>query len=129
MAKNETRQLPASILAEDREIHASLKAITNYAPSNEAFTQAAIDASKVNMEQAEQAETQAAAAYEAARDNKVAAQWAFHNIILGGKIQVKAQFGENSNEVQSMKLKKKDEYKSPSRKKNGGDGGGGESSQ
>jgi hypothetical protein len=72
------------------------------------------------MEQAQEAEAQAAAAYEAARDNKVAAEWAFHNKILGGKDQVKAQFGPNSNEVQSVKLKKKDEYKPRSRKKGGG---------
>jgi hypothetical protein len=55
------------------------------------------------------------------RDNKVAAEWAFHNKTLGGKVQVKAQFGPNSNQLQSLKLKKQTEYKS--RGKGGKKGG------
>jgi hypothetical protein len=99
-----------------------LKGITNYTPANQAFTQVAIDTSFAAMDAAEQAEAQAAAAYATARDNKVAAQWAFHNKILGGKDQVIAQFGPDSNEVQAIKLKKKSEYKSPSRKSKSGGG-------
>ena len=122
MAKNETKQLTPAVLTEDREIYAALKDIKNYAPANQAFAQSAIDTSLGNMDAAQQAEAQAAAAWAAARDNKVAAEWAFHNMILGGKDQVKAQFGPNSNEVQSVKLKKKVEYKSPRRKAKTGSG-------
>ena len=53
------------------------------------------------------------AALDTARDDAAAAEWAFHNAMLGGKDQVKAQFGDDSNELQSLGLKKKSEYKSP----------------
>ena len=49
----------------------------------------------------------------AARDVVNAKERAFHNAMLGTKKQVVAQFGENSDEVQAVGLKKKSEYKSP----------------
>jgi hypothetical protein len=44
----------------------------------------------------------------------VAAEWAFHNAILGVKEQVRAQFGPDSNEVQALGLVKKSEKARPS---------------
>lgn len=116
MAKNETRRLKPSTLVEDLELYAALKAIPGYAPSNPAYTQAAIDAIKARLTEKAEIEAQAAAAYESARDDHVAVQWEIHNAMLGAKDQVVAQFGPNSNEVQAMKLKKKTEYKNPTRK-------------
>lgn len=69
------------------------------------------------MEAAQEASAQAKAAADAARDDEIAAEWAFHDFILGAKTQVKAQFGDSSNEIQALGLKKKSEYKSPSKKK------------
>ncbi len=69
------------------------------------------------METAEDAAAQAKPAADAARDNEVAAQWEFHEKIIGARAQIVAQFGDNSNEKQAMGLKKKSEYKSPSKKK------------
>ena len=54
---------------------------------------------------------------DAARDNEVASQWAFHDYILGARTQVIAQYGDDSNEKQAVGLKKKSEYKSPTKKK------------
>ena len=59
---------------------------------------------------------QAQATADSERDNAVAAEWDFHNFVLGAKEQVIAQFGKDSNEVQSIGLKKKSEYKSRKRK-------------
>jgi hypothetical protein len=122
MAKNETRQLPPAILAEDREIYTAIKALTDYAPANRDFSQEALDASLAAVDAAQALETQTRVAWEAARDDKVAAEWALHNKLLGGKDQVQAQYGPNSNQLQSVKRKKKTEYKSPGRgsKKDGG---------
>src|SRR5436190_10119249 len=53
---------------------------------------------------------------DAARDDEIAAEWTFHDYILGVKTQVKTQFGDSSNEIQSVRLKKKSEYKSASKK-------------
>lgn len=123
MARNETKQLPPSILSEDREVYAALKGIANYAPANEQFTMTAVDASYQQMTAVQEREAQVAAELAAARDNKVAAEWAFHNKMLGCKDQVKAQFGPSSNELQSLKLKKKTEYKTR-RGNNSGQGEG-----
>ena len=60
-------------------------------------------------------EAQAQAALDAARDDATAAEWTFHNAILGAKDQVKAQFGDDSNEYAGMGLTKKSERQSPSR--------------
>jgi len=55
----------------------------------------------------------------AARDAATAAEWDFHNTMLAVKEQVIAQFGKNSDQVQALGLKKKSEYKAPTRKANG----------
>ena len=52
---------------------------------------------------------QDAATAAASRDDEIASQWAFHDYILGAKTQVKAQFGDSSNEIQALGLKKKSE--------------------
>jgi len=115
MAKNETRRINPRVLAEDVDSYDALKAIPAYAPSNPAFVQAKVDLARSQMIAAQQAETQAEAAWKTARDTANAKEWAFHNLILGAKKQVIAQFGENSDEVQAVGLKKKSEYKAPQR--------------
>lgn len=119
MAKNETSPLPARKLTEDQEIYGAVKGIANYSPANQAYTVAALDAKRAELEGAFQTLAQAEAAAEAARDSLVAKQWEFHNLILGTKDQIVAQFGPDSDEVQAVKLKKKSEYKRPTRKKTG----------
>lgn len=52
-----------------------------------------------------------------AKDDAKAAEWAFHNFELSVKNQVAAQFGVDSNEYQSLGLKKKSERKAPTSKK------------
>lgn len=58
---------------------------------------------------------QSEAAHEAARDTAATTESAFHDIIRGVKDQVTAQFGRNSNEVQSIGRKKSSEYKARAR--------------
>lgn len=118
MAKNETRRLNPTVLAEDLEILAALKDTEGYQPANSAYTVSAIDAINNRRITAHDTEVQTSAAAESARDDHVAVQWELHNALLGAKDQITAQFGKDSNEVQSMKLKKKSEYKNPTRKNN-----------
>ena len=115
MAKNETRRNSPQVLKEDRDALDALKGIGTYTPSNSNFTVANLDTAKAAMEAAQLAETQAEAALKAARDAANAKEWAFHNAVLGAKKQVIAQFGEDSDEVQAIGLKKKSEYKAPQR--------------
>jgi hypothetical protein len=117
VAKNQTRRLIPSVVQQDKDAFAALQAISDYAPANTAFTTAKAQSALNNMTAAQQAYAQALAAFESAKDDVIASEWGFHNLMLGAKDQVVAQYGPDSNEVQAIGLKKKSEYKSP--KKNG----------
>lgn len=117
MSTNPTRRIQPAVLQADLDSFAALQAIADYAPANPAYTVAAITTAKQNMEAKQTAETQAAAALAAARDGAVEAEWAFHNVVLGSKTQVDAQYGENSDQRQSVGRKKKSERARPTRSK------------
>jgi hypothetical protein len=112
MPNQATRLRPAQIQV-DRDALAALQTVTGYAPANPAYAMAALTAAQASLNAAQQAEAQAVAAAAAARDNAVAKEWEFHDLMLGMKDQVIAQFGKNSNEVQAVGLKKKSEYSRP----------------
>jgi hypothetical protein len=120
---NQMRRIKPELLDADASGLAALQAMTGYAPANQAYTLAAITAAHGALQSAQAAETQAEAAYATARDNAVAREWEFHNLILGAKDQVTAQFGRDSNEVQALGLKKASERRSPQRRSKPGDGG------
>lgn len=105
------RRLTKKVLLEDLETYASLQAITGYTPSDAAFSLANITTSHGKMSGSQTTEAQKFDEYESARDIATDDERDFHNKILGAKTQIKAQFGENSNEFQSMGMKKKEEYK------------------
>ena len=110
---NQTTRLKPSLIQADRDAFAALQAIVGYAPANAAYTLTAITAARTSLDGAQQAETQAAAAAAAARDDAVAREWEFHNLMLGVKDQIIAQFGKDSTEVQAIGLKRKSEYSRP----------------
>ncbi|MGC4023215.1 MAG: hypothetical protein QM734_15360 [Cyclobacteriaceae bacterium] len=116
MAKNQTRRISPKIIADDIYSNDALKKINGYSPANSQYGAANIQTSYTTMITAQTNETQAIAALATARDLAAAAEWAFHNALLGAKDQVKAQFGKDSNEVQSLGLKKTSEYRNPKSK-------------
>jgi hypothetical protein len=116
MAKNETRRVTPAVLGEDREAFDALQAITNYAPANAVYRTETIKAARDRIDEAQRELTQAEAAVDARRAALTAAQWEFHNAMLGAKVQVEAQFGSNSDEYASLGNKKKSEYKRPARR-------------
>lgn len=113
---NTTKPLPISTLQADLDSFAALKDMTSYSPSNPDYSVANGTAAKNAMDAAQEQAAQDKAQADASRDDEIAAQWAFHNFVLGARTQVKAQYGADSNEIQSVGLKKKSEYKSPSKK-------------
>ena len=115
MAKNETRRLIPSVVQQDKDAFAALQAVSDYSPANPSFTVAKAQSALNNMNAAQQSYAQALAAFESAKDDLIASEWGFHNLILGAKAQVVAQYGPDSNEVQAVGLKRKSEYKSPQR--------------
>ena len=117
MAKDETKRIKPHILAFDGESLAALKSIANYTPSNSAFATVAMEAAKVAMDTAQTREAQALAAAATARDEAVRAEWNFHNLTLGMRDQVIAQYGRESNEAQAVGRKKPSERRAPRRDK------------
>lgn len=116
MAKNQNARLRPIQLQADLDASTAIVSLPAYAPANPAYTQAAVQTALNAMKGAQQAEINAANALATARDNAAAAEWDFHNAMLGVKEQVIAQYGKSSNELQMLGLKKKSEYKAPARK-------------
>ncbi|HEV7375319.1 MAG TPA: hypothetical protein VGN95_11420 [Pyrinomonadaceae bacterium] len=116
MAKDESKRLNPALVESDKTSFAALQAISNYAPANPTYAMAAITTAQTELTAAQQAEAQAAAAAATARDNAVAKEWAFHNLVLGARDQVVAQFGRDSTEVQAVGLKRVSEFKTRQRK-------------
>ena len=113
---NETKRLRPAQVAEDESGFAALQAMALYEPANQAYSLQAINSAHGLMMSARTEEARAQAALDTARDNTVAREWAFHNLLLGAKDQVRAQFGRDSNEVQALNLKKTSERKAPQRR-------------
>ena len=116
MAKDESKRLNQATLEADKNAFAALQTVTGYAPVNPMFALSAISAAQAALAAAQAAESQAAAALASARDDAVAREWAFHNLMLGAKDQVVAQFGRDSNEVQAVGRKKASEFKPRARR-------------
>ncbi|MCM8596689.1 hypothetical protein [Accumulibacter sp.] len=115
MAKNEKVRLSPEILQADENAFLAVKAMVGYSPANPAYNLATLTAKYEAMRAAQEAELRAQNALDAARDTAVAAQWEHHNLILGVKDQVTAQFGADSDQLASLGLKKKSERKTPAR--------------
>jgi hypothetical protein len=113
---DETRRLSPSVLQTDRDALAALKNIGNYTPVNPDCTVTKLQDKQDAMGAQQEIETQKQAELDAARDNTVATEWAFHNAMLTAKDQVKAQFGADSNEWQALGLTKKSEKAKPTKK-------------
>ena len=115
MARNQNVPVQAPVLEADQNAFLSLKAISDYKPTNPACSIAAMSAKYDALRAAQEAELKAQNALAAARDAAVAASWDFHNGMLDVKVQVAAQYGQSSDQVASLGLKKKSERKAPGR--------------
>ena len=85
MAKDETRRLQPSQLQSDRDTLAAIASIAGYTPANADYAVARLQAAGINMDTAQKIEMQKFGEADAARDDAAAAEWAFHNVILGAK--------------------------------------------
>jgi hypothetical protein len=117
---NRVRRITSAVLNTDREVFDALQGIKNYAPSNPAYSTEAIKTLHDRVDESQREAVQADAAADAKHAAARAATEEFHEAVLGAKVQVEAQFGSNSDEYASLKLKKKSEYKTPTRAKKTG---------
>ena len=116
MAKDQTVAVAADVLKADAAALAALAKIAGYTPANAEFALTKLQTASAANKAAADAFAQAEADWQTARDGNVAAQWAFHNAILGAKQQVVAQFGDDSDEAQAVGLTKKSERAKPAAK-------------
>ncbi|HEX8922292.1 MAG TPA: hypothetical protein VF766_12520 [Pyrinomonadaceae bacterium] len=116
MAKNQSKRLPPGKIEADESGFAALQAIKSYTPINPTYSLDAVRRTHLELENLRSRWAQAQAALAATRNETVAKEWEFHNLMLGVKEQIIAQFGKDSGEVQALGLKRKSEYKPPRRK-------------
>jgi hypothetical protein len=107
--ENTKRRLAPSIISDDETRLDAIRNLPDYAPANAKYTKANLETSDLETIAAQKAEQAAKAAWEAARDVMVMKERQRHTDVLGATDQVAAQYGRNSNEYQSLGLRKKNE--------------------
>lgn len=110
-----SHRISNAVLQADLDAQVALAALTDYKPANTAFALTNITTALTAMQTAQQAELRAQGALDTARDAAAAAEWRFHEVMLGAKDQVIAQYGASSDQLQTLGLKKKSERKRPAR--------------
>jgi hypothetical protein len=116
MAKNQNERIRPAQLQADLDALTALRSFSDYAPANPAYALQKLESSLTGMKSAQDAELAAQNTLASARDAAAPAEWDLHNMLLGAKDQVIAQYGSDSDQVQSLGLKKKSEYKAPKHK-------------
>lgn len=114
---NTNRRLSPQILNQDTNSLNGFNTIQGYSTKRQEATPEALQQAYQTMLAMQQAETEKLALYRAASDAARLAEWEFHNAVLAMKEVVRGQFGADSDEAQSVGLKKKSERKRPTRQK------------
>ena len=115
--QNTSRRLAAQSLGQDVDSLNGFNTIQGYSTQRQEATPLALQQTYQAMLASQQAETEKLALYRAAADAARLAEWEFHNAVLAMKEVVRGQFGADSNEAQSVGLKKKSDRKRPTRQK------------
>lgn len=114
---NTNRRLSPPILNQDTDSLNGLNTIQGYSTQRQEANPEALQQAYQTMLAMQQTETEKLALYRAASDAARLAEWEFHNAVLAMKEVVRGQFGSDSDEAQSVGLKKKSERKRPARQR------------
>ncbi|MBU3678977.1 MAG: hypothetical protein FGM32_05135 [Candidatus Kapabacteria bacterium] len=109
MARRTTIRVTQKTLAQDREVAKAVLGLKDYNPANKEFTVVKLQEALKNVEAAILAEQSAQEAAAKARDEAIAIENSFHDLVLGVKRQVIAQYGDDSDEIAKLGMKKKSE--------------------
>lgn len=109
MSKRKTTRVTQRILKKDKQIASAVLVFKDYAPSNPDFTPTSLREALEKMEKALSAEAKAVEALARAREEALELEWRFHELVLGAKRQVIAQYGDDSDEITTLGMKKKSE--------------------
>ena len=115
--QNTSRRLAAQLLNQDIDSLNGFNTIQGYSTKRKEATPEALQRAYQAMLALQQAETEKLALYRAAADAARLAEWEFHNRVLAMKEVVRGQYGVDSDEAQSIGLKKKSDRKRPTRQR------------
>lgn len=118
MAKRKTTRVTQRVLNQDRVIAKAVLGLKDYNPANSEFTSDKLREALKKMEEALAAEAKAAEAAAKAREAAIDVEWIFHELVLGTKRQVIAQYGDDSEEIATLGMKRKSERRYGRPKKN-----------
>jgi hypothetical protein len=111
MAKRTTTKVTQRVLQQDQQIAKAVLGLKDYNPANKEFTSQKLQEALKQVEEATAAEQRATEALAAAKERSANLETAFHELVLGVKRQVLAQYGDDSDEITSLGMKKKSERK------------------
>lgn len=114
--ERKTKRLSPKLITKDQDVLKVLTEMDGYKPNRNEFSVESLLALSNDLAKKKQARLKLEGEVKGARDNEVLAEHAFHDAISEAKGQVRSLFGDNSNELQSIGLKKKTERKAPKRK-------------
>ena len=106
-----SHRLDPDIIDEDVDAYNNLVTFTDYHPINAKYALSIGFTTRSAFDTTRAAEDVAKKAYDAARDAAAAAEQALHDYIIGARTQVEAQYGPDSDQLQSLGIKKKSERK------------------
>jgi hypothetical protein len=110
-------RLPADVIAADRALLLAIQSLSDYQPLNGAYSLAALQQAEATLSQAEQSTVRAEDALNQARAVEQDMAHFLHDIALGVKTQVIAQYGPDSTAVEIIGLTRKSDRKRPTKRK------------
>ncbi len=111
-----TTSVPSPTLAADHATVKALQGMLDYQPTNPAYSTAHLLQVQATLTQAEQAEKAAEVALEQARRVRAETSHIYHDLVVGSRVQVVAQYGIDSGAVSLVGLTRKSERKRPVRR-------------
>jgi hypothetical protein len=112
-----SRRLSLQTINQDVDSLNGLKTVQDYQTARVDATPEALQQAYEAMLMQQRTETEKLALYRAAADAARLAEWEFHNTVLAMKEAVRGQYGSDSDQAQSVGLKKKSDRKRPVRTK------------
>ena len=100
MAKNQNNRIRPVQLQADLDALTALRSFNDYAPANPAYALQKLESTLTGMKSAQDAELAAQNTLASARDAASAAEWELHNMLLGAKDQVIAQYGSDRKRLE-----------------------------
>lgn len=105
--------VPTPTLAADHATVKALQGLIDYQPTNSTYSIANLLQLQATLTQAEQAEKAAEVALEQARSVRAETSHLYHDLVVGSRVQVVAQYGTDSSAVSLVGLTRKSERKRP----------------